>query len=139
MTVTILSDLQPAARYPAEQLIRLLTAQEPTGEEPLMAIFESALERLGNSRSHNGRQPQDVLTAGQQAAVVNAFSLAGYHGSLMIAPVTSDDERVFILPPDAFGALSDRLALEQVLQGLLQRKVWIVQRSASWPTAEPFH
>lgn len=56
----------------------------------------------------------------------------------MIAPVTSDDERIFVLPPDAFGELSDRPALEQVLQELLQRKVWIVQLSVSWPTAEPF-
>lgn len=79
-----------------------------------------------------------MLTAGQQAAVANAFSQAGYRGPLMIAPVTSDDERIFVLPPDAFGELSDRPALEQVLQELLQRKVWIVQLSVSWPTAEPF-
>jgi hypothetical protein len=34
--------LEPAARDPAEKLVRLLTGYEPTGEEPLMAIFESA-------------------------------------------------------------------------------------------------
>jgi hypothetical protein len=79
-----------------------------------------------------------VSTAGQQAAVADAFSLAGYHGPLMTAPVTSDDERIFLLSADDFGALSDRPALEQALQALLHRKVWIVQRSASWPTAEPF-
>jgi hypothetical protein len=79
-----------------------------------------------------------VFTAGQQAAVANAFSLAGYHGPLMIAPVTSGDERVFVIPPAAHGALSDRRALEQVLQELLQRKVWIVEQSASWPTTERF-
>ena len=79
-----------------------------------------------------------MFTAGQQAAVANAFSQAGYHGPLMIAPVTSEDERIFVLPPDASGELPDRPALERVLQELLQRKVWIMQRSASWPTAEPF-
>jgi hypothetical protein len=79
-----------------------------------------------------------VFTVGQQAAVARAFALAGYHGPLMTAPVTSDDERIFLLSPDDFGALSDPPALEQVLQALLQRKVWIVQRSASWPTTEPF-
>jgi len=64
-----------------------------------------------------------MFTAGQQAAIANAFSQARYHGPLMIAPVTSDGERIFVLPPDAFGALPDRPALEQVLQELLQRKV----------------
>jgi site-specific DNA-methyltransferase (cytosine-N4-specific) len=80
----------------------------------------------------------DVFSAGQQIAVANAFSLAGYRGPLMIAPVKSDDERTFVLAPDAFEALPDRLALEQVLQELLQLEVWIVSRSRSWPTSEPF-
>ena len=79
-----------------------------------------------------------MFTARQQAAVENAFSLAGYHGALMTAPVTSEDERIFVLPPDALSALPDRRALEQVLQELLQRKVWIVEQSTSWPTTEPF-
>jgi Domain of unknown function (DUF4279) len=48
--ITTIGDLEPAARHPAEQLARLLTAHEPTGEEPLMAIFEWALERLNDSR-----------------------------------------------------------------------------------------
>ena len=79
-----------------------------------------------------------MFTTGERAAVANAFSLAGYHGLLMIAPVTSGDERVFVLSPAALGALPDRHALEQVLQELLQCKVWIVEQSASWPTTEPF-
>ena len=52
MTITTLKDLEPAARDLAEKLVRLLTGYEPTGEEPLMAIFESALERLSASESH---------------------------------------------------------------------------------------
>ncbi len=48
--MTTLNDLEPSARYPAEKLIRLLTGFEPTGEEPLMGIFELALERLSESK-----------------------------------------------------------------------------------------
>lgn len=81
-----------------------------------------------------------MFNIGQRTAVVNAFALAGYHGPLRIAPVTSGDERVFVLPPDDFAALTDRLALEQVLSQLLDRKVWIVEQSAiSWLTTEPFN
>src|SRR5258708_1203049 len=40
-----------------------------------------------------------MFTSGQQAAVASAFALAGYHGPLTIAPVTSDDERIFVLSP----------------------------------------
>jgi hypothetical protein len=79
-----------------------------------------------------------VFNAGQQAAVANAFASAGYDGPLMVAPVTSSDESVFVLPPDGYSALPDRRALEQVLQELLERKVWIVEQSASWPSTEPF-
>jgi hypothetical protein len=53
VTITILNHLEPAARDPAERLARLLTGYEPTGEEPLMGIFEWALERL----SAQGDQP----------------------------------------------------------------------------------
>jgi hypothetical protein len=79
-----------------------------------------------------------MFDAEQHAAVANVFALAGYHGPLVIAPVTSGDERIFVLSPDDFGALSGRLALEQALQELLRRKVWIVERSPSWPATEPF-
>jgi len=44
--VTTILDLEPAARRPAEELTRLLTGFEPAGEEPLMAIFEWALDQL---------------------------------------------------------------------------------------------
>lgn len=81
-----------------------------------------------------------MFNIGQRTAVVNAFAVAGYHGSLRIAPVTSGDERVFVLPPDDYAALTDRLALQQVLSQLLDRKVWIVEQSAPfWLTPEPFN
>ena len=80
-----------------------------------------------------------MLNIGQQAAVTNAFLLAGYRGPLMIAPVTSGDERIFVLPTEAFSALANRPALEQLLQQVLHLKVWIVEQSVSWPNVEPFH
>jgi hypothetical protein len=60
--ITTLDDLEPAARRPAEKLVRLLTGYEPTGEEPLMAIFESALHRLtspGNRPEQNSGSNTD--------------------------------------------------------------------------------
>lgn len=44
------ADLDPASRAVAGELTRLLTGEEPTGEEPLLALFEGAVERLSNSR-----------------------------------------------------------------------------------------
>jgi hypothetical protein len=35
---------------PAEELTRSLTGEEPTGDEPLMGIFEWALERLSSDQ-----------------------------------------------------------------------------------------
>jgi len=61
VTITTVNDLEPAARDPAEKLVRLLTGYEPTGDEPLMAIFESALERLSalGNQPEEGRSPAD--------------------------------------------------------------------------------
>lgn len=47
--ISTLNDLEPAARQFAEPLIRLLTGEEPTGEEPLMAVFEWSLDALNES------------------------------------------------------------------------------------------
>ena len=48
VSITTIDDLEADARPPAEQLTRLLTGYEATGEEPLRAIFEWALERLSS-------------------------------------------------------------------------------------------
>jgi hypothetical protein len=66
-----------------------------------------------------------VFSVGQRAAVGAAFRLAGYDGPLRTAPVTSGDERVFVLP-DVTLARIDTTDLGQVLQGLLGIKVWVV-------------
>jgi hypothetical protein len=72
------------------------------------------------------------FSAGQRAATTAAFKLAGYEGELLVAPITSGDERAFLLEPAAFRALRDRAALEQVLTQLLGRKVWVAERTRQW-------
>ena len=67
-----------------------------------------------------------MFSVGQITAVRGAFSLAGYHGDLRTLPVTSEDERIFVLPQNGVLALSDVRTLERVLQQLLGRKVWIL-------------
>jgi hypothetical protein len=79
-----------------------------------------------------------VFNSGQRAAVAGAFTLAGYEGALFTAPVTSEDERIFLLERDALRSLRHVRALEQVLQQLLGRKVAVVERSDAWGTPVPF-
>lgn len=67
-----------------------------------------------------------MFSTGQVAAVRGAFALAGYDGDLRTLPVASEDERVFVLTQPDVLALRDVRTLEQVLQQLLARKVWIV-------------
>lgn len=94
--------------------------------------------------SVRGRQPggawdtSGVFNVGQRAAVVGAFKLAGYEGPLLVAPVTSDDERIFLLQPEALAALREVRVLEQVLQQVLGRKVWIVEHGERWGAGVPF-
>jgi hypothetical protein len=70
-----------------------------------------------------------MFNIGQRTAVTGAFKLAGYEGPLRTAPVTSDDERFFLLEPDDLAALRDKRTLEQVLGQLLGRKVGVVERA----------
>jgi len=56
----------------------------------------------------------------------------------VVAPVTSEDERVFLLDPDALSRLHDVRTVEQVLQQLLGRKVWVVAREPRWGEPVPF-
>ncbi len=67
-----------------------------------------------------------MLSIGQVTAVRGAFSLAGYEGDLRTLPITSEDERIFVLAQRDVLALGDIRTLEQVLQQILGRKVWIV-------------
>jgi hypothetical protein len=79
-----------------------------------------------------------VFNIGQRTAVRGAFRLAGYDGPLVTAPVTSEDERAFLLERDALRSLRDVRTLEQVLQQLLGRKIFVVERSDAWGTPVPF-
>lgn len=79
-----------------------------------------------------------MFNTGQRAAVVSAFHLAGYDGPLFTAEVTSEDERMFLLEPQALRSLSDVRGLEQVIQQVLGRKVGIVERTEAWGSPVPF-
>jgi hypothetical protein len=79
-----------------------------------------------------------VFNIGQRTAVAGAFKLAGYEGPLVVAPVASEDERAFLLEPDNLRALREVRTLEQVLQQLLGRKVFVVERSSAWGSPIPF-
>jgi hypothetical protein len=84
------------------------------------------------------RKVQFVFNIGQRTAVAGAFKLAGYEGPLLTAPVTSEDERIFLLAPEALSALRDQRTLEQLLQQILGRKVWVAESTAQWGTPVPF-
>jgi hypothetical protein len=53
-----------------------------------------------------------MFNVGQRTAVAGAFKLAGYEGDLVVAPITSEDERAFLLEPEALRTLRDRGVLE---------------------------
>ncbi len=78
-----------------------------------------------------------MFSFGQVAAVKAVFELAGFTGELRTLRVDSEDERIFVLEDQAILALTgDIRALEQVLQQLLGRKVWVIA-SAGYRTV-PF-
>jgi hypothetical protein len=79
-----------------------------------------------------------MFNVGQRTAVAGVFKLAGYEGSLVVAPIVSEDERGFLLEPEAFRALGDREVLEQVLGQLLGRKVWVAERAEQLGQPAPF-
>ena len=75
---------------------------------------------------------------GQKTAGAGAFTLPGHGGPLLTAPVTSEDERAFVLEPDDPASLRHVRVIEQVLQQLLDRKVVIIARSDAWEEPVPF-
>ena len=66
-----------------------------------------------------------MFAAGQRSAVRAAFHVAGYDGSLNTLPLDSGDEISFVLDQDDVLRL-DVVSLEEVLQQLLGRKVWVL-------------
>ena len=79
-----------------------------------------------------------MFTIGQRTAVAGAFKLAGYDGALRVAPITSEDERFFLLDAEAIGSLRNKGVLEQVVGQLLGCKVGIQEQAATWPRPIPF-
>ncbi|HEY9410156.1 MAG TPA: hypothetical protein VIP77_11305 [Jiangellaceae bacterium] len=67
-----------------------------------------------------------AFSVGQVEAVRAAFSLAGYDGELRTLPVESEDERIFVVEQERLLGMGDARSLEQVLQQLLGRKVWVL-------------
>jgi hypothetical protein len=78
-----------------------------------------------------------VFNVGQRTAVEGAFKLAGYTGPLVSASVISE-ECAFLMEPEAFRELQDGRTLEQILQRLLGRKVFVPERSEVWGAPVPF-
>lgn len=78
-----------------------------------------------------------MISSEQRREVERLFREAGYAEPVTVAPVTSEDERVFVLTPGS--GLVGRRDLEASLQEALGRKVWIVQESDPWPSREPLH
>lgn len=68
-----------------------------------------------------------MFSPGQVAAVRASFALAGFDGPIVTMPVESEDERVFLVPPDSGATMGDPLLLEQVLSQLLSRKVMVTE------------
>ena len=79
-----------------------------------------------------------MFSIGQRTAVAGAFKLAGYDGPLVTAPVTSEDERAFLVERHVLRSVGDVRTLEQVLQQLLGRKIFVVEQSDAWGTPVPF-
>ena len=68
-----------------------------------------------------------MISVGQQVAVRGAFELAGYVGELNTLPLDSGDEVCFVLDQaDHLALTGDVRVLEQVLQQVLSRKVWVL-------------
>jgi hypothetical protein len=67
-----------------------------------------------------------VFNVGQRTAVLGAFHLAGFDGRLTTLPADSGDEVCFVVGQDDLLAMKDVRVLEQILQQVLQRKVWVL-------------
>jgi hypothetical protein len=79
-----------------------------------------------------------VFNVGQRTAVEGVFRLAGFSGRLVTAPVTSSEERLFMLRPADLERISDVRTLEQILQQLLSKKVAVLEHTESSEDVVPF-
>lgn len=72
-----------------------------------------------------------MLTEPERDEAQRLFAEHGYTQPLRVARVTGDDERIFVVTPDALATLSAQL------QQALHRKVWIVGEAPAWADTEP--
>ena len=79
-----------------------------------------------------------MFNVGQRTAVEGAFALAGYEGAIRTLPVTSEDERIFVLGRDDLGKLRNIRTLEQIVGQLLGRKVVIIDVGPDSAASVPF-
>ncbi len=79
-----------------------------------------------------------MLSEEQIREAERLFRSYGYDRPLRIAPLTSEDERIFLLPATAIAAIPEA-ALTAQLQQALGRKVWLTSESPRWGEPEPLH
>jgi len=79
-----------------------------------------------------------VIDSEARRRVEQLFRNAGISAPLMVAPVSSEDERVFVLAPGSVELLPDLGELTIALQETLGRKVWITDDRTYWTDTEPF-
>ena len=76
-----------------------------------------------------------MLTQPEHDETQRLFANHGYTQPLRVAPLTSDDERIFVVAPNTLATLPVTLAAE--LQQALHRKVWIVGEGPAWADTKP--
>jgi hypothetical protein len=92
--------------------------------------------RLAIVRRDAHSYPGRVLTDSERDAAARLFAEHGFDEPLVVARVTSEDERIFVVPDDALAKLPEQ-RLTTDLQRALGRKVWIVGTSPAWADTEP--
>jgi len=81
---------------------------------------------LAASRGCGPDTARDVATRGDARWVATQTSAGIAVPGRHTLPISSEDERLFVLPQGDVVALNDVPTLEQVLQEVLGRKVWIL-------------
>ena len=70
------------------------------------------------------------LDQGQIPGICRQFLAHGYSGQVWVLD-DQPDEAVFLIAAGALGAVRDR-ALSIALQGIVGRKVWVIEESEEW-------
>jgi hypothetical protein len=79
-----------------------------------------------------------VLTDSERERARQIFEAHGYGQPLRIARVTSEEERVFLVPPSALVTLPERTLVTELVAAL-GRKVYLRAEGTEWGASEPLH